>query len=153
MFLAKDPQLDRLVAIKIPRTDTGHNPAALERFAREGRSAAQLWHPGIVSVYNVEHVGTTPFIVSEYVEGMSLGDRLKKDPLFSFRQSAEFLAAVAAAVRVRALTGVFTATSNLPTFSSRPTGRRGCWISASPAANRSTSRLRWCTTSSAHRAT
>ena len=76
VFLARDPELDRLVAIKVPRWDTGTSAEALERFAREGRSAAQLHHPGIVPVYNVEHDGKTPFIVSEYVEGEPLSERV-----------------------------------------------------------------------------
>jgi serine/threonine protein kinase/WD40 repeat protein len=98
VFLARDPELDRLVAIKVPRADTGQSADALERFAREGRSAAQLKHPGIVPVFNVEHEGTTPFIVSEYVEGETLNDRLKNGPAFSCEQSARLLADVADAV-------------------------------------------------------
>jgi WD40 repeat protein len=97
VFLAKDPQLDRLVAIKVPRGETGTSPIGLERFAREGRNAAQLRHPGIVSVFNVELDGELPFIVCEYVEGVSLSDRLRQGP-FSFREAARLVAEIASAL-------------------------------------------------------
>ena len=97
VFLRKNPQLDRLVAIKVPRADTGSSTIALERFAREGRSAAQLRHPGIVSVFNVELDGELPFIVCEYVDGEPLSDRLRKAP-FSFADAARLVAEVASAV-------------------------------------------------------
>ncbi len=97
VFLAQDSQLDRLVAIKVPRADTGSSTIALERFAREGRSAAQLRHPGIVSVFNVELDGELPFIVCEYVDGEPLSDRLRKAP-FSFADAARLVAEVASAV-------------------------------------------------------
>ncbi len=97
VFQARDPQLDCLVAIKVPRRDTGTTPQALERFAREGRSAAQLRHPGIVSVFNVGHDGELPYIVCEYVEGETLADRLRKGPI-PFRAAAQIVADVADAL-------------------------------------------------------
>jgi WD40 repeat protein len=97
VFQARDPQLDRLVAIKVPRRDTGATAHALERFAREGRNAAQLRHPGIVSVYDVEHDGELPYIVCEYVDGETLADRLRKGPIL-FRAAAQIVADVADAL-------------------------------------------------------
>ncbi len=97
VYLAKDGKLDRLVAIKVPDAATRHDPAAAERFAREGRTAAQLRHPGIVSIFNVEEDEGLVFIVSEYVEGEPLNVQLKKSRL-SFRSVASLLAAVAWAV-------------------------------------------------------
>jgi WD40 repeat protein len=97
VFLAKDPQLARLVAIKVPRGETGRSPVGLERFAREARNIAQLRHPGIVSVFNVELDGELPFIVCEYVEGETLSDHMRKAPL-SFRDAAQLVADVATAV-------------------------------------------------------
>jgi WD40 repeat protein len=97
VFQARDAELDRYVAIKVPRRDTGMTAHALERFAREGRNAAQLRHPGIVSVFNVEHEGDIPFIVCEYVEGETLADRLRKGPVL-FRAAAQIVADVAEAL-------------------------------------------------------
>jgi eukaryotic-like serine/threonine-protein kinase len=106
VYKAWDPELERWVAIKIPRADTGRHPSALARFEREGRSAAQLRHPGIASVYTVEHEGGIPFIVSEYVDGVTLTDRLRTGPPYTFRQSAELLKALASAVQYAHSRGV-----------------------------------------------
>jgi serine/threonine protein kinase/WD40 repeat protein len=102
VYLARDPRLDQLVAIKIPRADTGMHPTALRRFEREGRNAARLKRDGIVRVLTVEYEGAVPFIVSEYVEGVTLTerltDRLKDGPSFEFRDSAELVKTLAASL-------------------------------------------------------
>jgi WD40 repeat protein/serine/threonine protein kinase len=98
VYLARDPRLDQLVAIKIPRADTGMHPTALRRFEREGRNAARLKRDGIVRVLTVEYEGAVPFIVSEYVEGVTLTDRLEDGPPFEFRDSAELVKTLAAAL-------------------------------------------------------
>jgi serine/threonine protein kinase len=77
VYLATDPKLERPVAIKIPRADTGRHPAALARFEREGRNSARLRRDGIARVLTVEHEGGIPFIVTEYIEGVTLTERLK----------------------------------------------------------------------------
>ncbi len=69
----------------------------LERFAREARSIAQLRHPNIVSVFDVQLDAEPPFIVCEYVNGETLSDRMRKSPL-SFREAAQLIADVAVAV-------------------------------------------------------
>ena len=97
VFLAQDPQLGRPVAIKVPRGETGRSPLGLERFSREARNIAQLRHPNIVSVFDVELDGEPPFIVCDYVEGETLSDRMRKEPL-SFRTAAQLIADVAQAV-------------------------------------------------------
>jgi WD40 repeat protein/serine/threonine protein kinase len=98
VYLARDPRLDQLVAIKIPRADTGMHPTALRRFEREGRNAARLKRDGIVRVLTVEYEGAVPFIVSEYVEGVTLTDRLEDGPPFTFRESAELVKTLAASI-------------------------------------------------------
>ena len=75
VWKAKDTQLDRTVAIKIPRKGQ-LSPEEAEKFVREARAAAQLQHPGIVSVYEVGRESETLYIVSEFVEGLSLADWL-----------------------------------------------------------------------------
>jgi len=76
VYLGRDPELDRAVAIKTLR-DLGLGPDAmqtfLERFRNEARAAARLHHPSIVQVYDVgEDEGTGPFLVFEYVPGATL---------------------------------------------------------------------------------
>jgi eukaryotic-like serine/threonine-protein kinase len=105
VYLARDPQLDCPVAIKTPRPGPGTTKHALERFEREGRSAARLRHPGIVSILNVGHDGRLPFLVCEYVEGQTLSDRVKEGPI-PFREVARIVAEVAIAVNYAHTHGV-----------------------------------------------
>ena len=71
LFLALDPAIDRLVALKLLRVD---NEETRARFLREARTAGRLQHPHIVTVYDVgEHQGQ-PFIAMEYVKGETLGE-------------------------------------------------------------------------------
>ena len=82
VFLARDPDLDRQVAIKLVKDDLTDDPDLRERFSREARSAARLQHPNIVTVFDIgEHEGR-PFIAMEYVPGESLSDVVRrKGPL------------------------------------------------------------------------
>ncbi|MFN7768611.1 MAG: protein kinase domain-containing protein [Planctomycetaceae bacterium] len=80
VYLAEDPDLDRLVAIKVPTPRARR--MLREDWMKEARIVTRLKHPRIVPVH---HVGSTPefpaFIVSEYMAGGSLADRLKDSPL------------------------------------------------------------------------
>src|SRR5205814_6201444 len=73
LYLARDPAIDRLVAIKMLR-DGLDSTDIRERFAREARSAGRLHHPNIVTIFDVgEHAGQ-PFIAMEYIQGDTLAD-------------------------------------------------------------------------------
>jgi serine/threonine protein kinase/Leucine-rich repeat (LRR) protein len=80
VYLARDPDLDRLVAIKVPTA--GALRMLRHDWMKEARIVARLDHPRIVPVY---HVGSTPefpaFIVSKFIPGGSLADRLKQSLL------------------------------------------------------------------------
>ena len=76
VYKARDPELDRVVAIKVPRAGNLSTADDRARFVREAANTAQLRHPSIVPVHEVgEHEGT-PFIVSEFVAGVTLSDWL-----------------------------------------------------------------------------
>ncbi|MGI9457806.1 MAG: serine/threonine-protein kinase [Aeoliella sp.] len=75
VWKARDRELDRVVAIKMPRRGQ-LGPAEIEQFFREARSAAQLRHRHIVPVHEVGRDGETLFIVSDIVRGVSLSDWL-----------------------------------------------------------------------------
>jgi tRNA A-37 threonylcarbamoyl transferase component Bud32 len=78
VYKARDPQLDRVVALKLPRFDVPQRDRAvrLQRFQREARAAAQIWHPHVCPIYDVgEHEGR-PYVVMAHVDGQSLADRL-----------------------------------------------------------------------------
>jgi WD40 repeat protein/tRNA A-37 threonylcarbamoyl transferase component Bud32 len=98
VYKAHDPELDRTVAIKMPRAGNLAGPDELDRFLREARSAAQLQHPSIVTVHDVGQAGGLPYLVSDFVEGVTLADLLSaRRP--SFRESAELIASVADALQ------------------------------------------------------
>src|SRR5688572_20246808 len=77
VHLARDVQLDRDVAIKVLPTDLARDAAARERFLREARMAAGLSHPNIVPIHRVGEAGGFVFFVMTYVEGETLGERLR----------------------------------------------------------------------------
>lgn len=79
VWKARDTELDRLVAIKIPRIGL-HDLDFAEQFLREARAAAQLRHPHIVAVHEVGRENGTLYIVSEFVQGVTLAERLATSP-------------------------------------------------------------------------
>ncbi len=75
VWKARDTELDRTVAIKVPRKDQ-LDEAETDQFFREARAAAQLRHPNIVSVHEVGREDGTIFIASDYVHGANLQEWL-----------------------------------------------------------------------------
>ena len=81
---ARDPHLDRTVAIKTLAPELAADPTARRRFAREARAAAAVTHPHVVTIHAVEPGesgpgGPVPFLVMEYVAGRSLRQKLDAD--------------------------------------------------------------------------
>ncbi|MBI4606681.1 MAG: protein kinase [Planctomycetes bacterium] len=97
VYKALDPDLDRLVAVKVPRSGGFAGPGEEERFLREARSAARLRHPGIVQVHEVAEEGGLPYIVSECIEGRTL-EAVIAEGRPGFREAAELVRWVALAL-------------------------------------------------------
>jgi WD40 repeat protein/serine/threonine protein kinase len=76
VYMARDPELDRVVAIKVPRAGNLASQADLDRFVREARNVAQLRHPSIVAVHEVGQDAGVPYLVTDLVRGMTLADLL-----------------------------------------------------------------------------
>jgi serine/threonine protein kinase/formylglycine-generating enzyme required for sulfatase activity len=75
VYLARDEELSRAVAIKVPLPRAFESPSHVENFVSEARMAARLRHPGIVAVYDIgSDAGGRPFVVFEYIEGRTLGN-------------------------------------------------------------------------------
>ena len=90
LFLARDPAIDRLVAIKLLRRgfDT---PELRDRFAREGRAAGRLRHPNIVTIFDVgEHDGD-PFIAMEFLAGETLHELIQAQARLSLARRLKLL--------------------------------------------------------------
>lgn len=77
VYLARDVQLDRDVAIKVLPAHMARTTESRERFVREARTAAGLSHPHIVPIHRVGEAGGFFFFVMSYVEGETLGERLR----------------------------------------------------------------------------
>ena len=84
VYKARDPFIDRTVALKTLTTGLAEDPHHLKRFYSEARSAGNLRHPNIVTIYELGHEGDTPFIAMQFLNGESLDkiiDRLPNLPL------------------------------------------------------------------------
>ncbi|MEW6717244.1 MAG: protein kinase [Chloroflexota bacterium] len=81
VFRAHDPRFDRDVAIKVLPKEFLHDPQFRERFEREAKTIALLEHPAIVPVYDFGEFEGQPYLVMRLMEGGSLTDRLKEEPL------------------------------------------------------------------------
>lgn len=98
IFLARDSELDRLVAIKVPHRHVLSQPTHAELYLTEARVLASLDHPNIVPVHDVGRGDDgVPFVVSKFIEGRDLSAVLRTSGL-GFEQSAQLCAAVAEAL-------------------------------------------------------
>jgi WD40 repeat protein/tRNA A-37 threonylcarbamoyl transferase component Bud32 len=98
VYQARDRELDRLVAVKLPRAGNVPEGEHAERFLREARSAAQLRHPGIVPIHEIGQEGGIPYLVSEFVAGVTLADHLTAQRL-PLRDAAGVIADLADALQ------------------------------------------------------
>jgi serine/threonine-protein kinase len=78
VYLAQDRELERPVAVKVLAEHLANDDAFRQRFLREARMAAKLSHPNVVHVYDQGDENGRPFIVMEYVDGVTLGDELRR---------------------------------------------------------------------------
>lgn len=81
VYKARQPGLDRIVAVKILPSEISHDPKFIERFQREARALAKLNHPHIVTVYDFGQTGGLCYIVMEFVDGANLRQVIRKQTL------------------------------------------------------------------------
>jgi eukaryotic-like serine/threonine-protein kinase len=78
VYLARELRLARPVAIKVlPRALAAAKPELREKFVREAQMAARLSHPNIVPIHHVDEIGEFVFFVMAYIEGETLGERVR----------------------------------------------------------------------------
>lgn len=92
VYRAHDPELDRAVAVKVPRPKH-----STDDLVAEARRAAKLRHPGIVSVHDVGRDGDVCFIVADLIDGTNLANRIAQGPL-PWREAVRLIADVADAL-------------------------------------------------------
>ena len=81
VYRARDTKLKRDVAIKVLPDDLAQDPERLARLEREAHLLASLNHPNIATIFSLEEVEGTRFLVLELIEGESLQQRLARGPL------------------------------------------------------------------------
>ncbi len=103
VYKAHDPQLDRIVAVKVPRLDEPAPDRAgrVQRFLLEARAAAQLRHSHVCPIYDVGECAGLPYVVMALVQGESLAQRLRRQGHFdNLAEAARLVLQVAQAVGV-----------------------------------------------------
>jgi serine/threonine protein kinase len=89
VYIARDPAMDRIVALKTIHSLALSGPQAdefRERFYREARAAGGLSHPGIVTIFDVGEQDGVPYLVMEFIEGRTLADAAKNGQRFTFER-------------------------------------------------------------------
>ncbi len=136
VLLAKDPAIDRVVAIKLIQT-AGHLSSSQsekyrERFYREASAAGQLLHPNIATVFDVGHTDDgTPFIVMEYVKGQTLREALETET-FSVAETMRIARDVLDALRFAHAQGIVHRDVKPGNIMITPIGTPRSWTSGLP---------------------
>lgn len=91
VYKAKCHRLNRMVAVKILKSDMAENEEIRRRFRDESRAVAQLSHANIVSVYDVSSSGDTEYIVMELIDGITLKQYMERRRQMDWRESLHFI--------------------------------------------------------------
>ncbi|MCS6961984.1 MAG: protein kinase [Deltaproteobacteria bacterium] len=102
VYKAKDPDIDRFVAIKVLNLNSKSikftRDAALDAFKKEAKAAGALNHPNIVTVYEVNFESNPPYIVMQYIEGVSVSKLIVQNKLRDIQEVVFILTQVADAL-------------------------------------------------------
>lgn len=98
VYQAYDPQLDRDVALKFPRSHSIRDQEEVHRFMREARAAAQLRHPHLVAVHEAGEVEDMVYIATDFIQGMTLRQRMARSRQMDHRQAVSWTSQMAAAL-------------------------------------------------------
>lgn len=105
VYLAHDLTLRRPVAVKVLRADLTADRVRLQRFEREAYTASSLNHPGILTIYEIGHEDEVDFIVTEFIDGASLAQHLKRE-VFKLPEVLEIGIQVASALAAAHAAGI-----------------------------------------------
>jgi serine/threonine protein kinase len=106
VWLAFDPRMEREVAIKVMRVDSGSDTKALTQWLDEARSVGRVKHPNIVPVYEADIQGNQPYLVFEYIAGTTLDQVLKQRGAMAPHEAVALMLDVLDAVAVAHAAGV-----------------------------------------------
>ena len=94
VYKAKCHRLNRLVAVKILKSDLAQDEDFRRRFNGESQAVAQLSHPNIMSIYDVSRGGDTEYIVMELIDGITLKQYMEKRGQLNWRESLHFISQI-----------------------------------------------------------
>ena len=97
VYLAQDTKLDRKVALKILPPEFAEDADRMSRFVREAKSASALNHPNIITIHEIGESDGTHFIATEFIDGKTLNDYKKANPL-NYKSALEIVIQVASAL-------------------------------------------------------
>jgi WD40 repeat protein len=97
VYHAYDPSLNRDIALKVPNPGTMDTPKRIERFLREAKAAAGLWHPNIVPVFDAGQDGDRYYIASAFIDGKPLSDMIEEKGT-DFQRAAQIVRELAEAL-------------------------------------------------------
>jgi predicted Ser/Thr protein kinase len=106
VYLAHDTVLNIPVALKVPELGDEDEPALVERFYREARAAAQVNHPNLCRVYDVNQIDGIHYLTMQFVDGNPLSELIRERPQLPERQVAELVRRLALALEQAHAKGV-----------------------------------------------
>ena len=89
VYKARDPVIDRDVAVKVVQDHILDTPTLRERFYREARSAGRLSHPNITTLYDIGEEEGAPYLVMEFLGGTDLGTLIRRNASFTLQEKIE----------------------------------------------------------------
>lgn len=98
VFLAKDKTNGKMIALKTVKGNVKHDDRVLQRFQKEAQAAVQLHHPNIVKTFGSGMANGTLYIGMEYIEGLTIADRLSKMGTFTPREALRITRQIAEAL-------------------------------------------------------
>ncbi|WP_404459217.1 Stk1 family PASTA domain-containing Ser/Thr kinase [Oceanobacillus kapialis] len=98
VYLARDKILERDVAIKVLRIEYANDEEFIARFDREAQSATSLSHPNIVNIFDVGEENDIPYMVMEYVDGMTLKEYIQRYGPLGVQEALDILKQITAAI-------------------------------------------------------
>src|SRR5437762_14115882 len=81
VYLAQDSKLNRTVAVNVLPADLAHDQSRMRRSVQEALTASSLSHPNVAHIYGIAEIDGVHFIAMEYVNGVTLRERIAQDEL------------------------------------------------------------------------
>jgi serine/threonine-protein kinase len=106
VYLAQDTKLDRRVALKILPGDVAGDRNRMSRFVQEAKAASGLNHPNIITIYEIEQIDSVNFIATEFIDGETLRERMRKTSPMRLGEVLDLGAQIASALSAAHAAGI-----------------------------------------------